>query len=141
MIDQIATNFMMIALSIGDVAISVHNNFNLDNLSGMFIPWGKVTVSKIASGEKVSEHEWDKKQRKFNFFKDKILAGKLFDTTIFVVSKGQGFPILIIDGVHRAIGIQKALIEKPQIKDDINLRVLFIESQNMSKLQDYQAIL
>lgn len=141
MIDPIATNFLIMAISVENVKLSVHHNFNLDNLGNMFIPWGKVQILEIASGERTSEHKWDQKQRKFNFFKDKILACKFFDTTIFVVSKGRESPMLIIDGVHRAIGIQKALIEKPQIKSKVNLRVLLIESQNMFKLKDYRAIL
>lgn len=141
MLDAIATNFLMMALSVGDVKLSVHNNFDLDKLGDMFIPWGKVTVSEIASGKKTSEHEWDRKQAKFNSFRDQILKYDFFDTTVFVVTKGENFPLLIIDGVHRAIGIQKALTENPGLKDKINLRVLLIESPNMDKLSDYQIIL
>lgn len=141
MLDEIATKFLIMSLSVGDVMFSVHNNFGLDRLSSMFIPWGKVKVFEIASGEKISEHEWDRKQGKFNFFRDQILKSGFFDTTIFVVTKGENFPLLIIDGVHRAIGIQKALIENPGLKDKINLRVLLIESSNMDRLSDYQVIL
>ncbi|OIP25328.1 hypothetical protein AUK11_00785 [bacterium CG2_30_37_16] len=141
MLDTITTNFLIMAISVGEVKLSVHNNFDLDQLGNMFIPWGKVTVSEIASGKKISEHEWDRKQAKFNFFKDRILKCKFFDTTIFVVTKGENFQLLIIDGVHRAIGIQKALIENSDLKDTINLRVLLIESSNMSRLPDYQVIL
>ena len=141
MLDAITTNFLMMALSVGDVKLSVHNNFDLDKLGDSFIPWGKVTVSEIASSKRISEHEWGRKQTKFNFFRDRILKCEFFDTTIFVVTKGENFPLLIIDGVHRAIGIQKALIENPGLKDKINLRVLQIESPNMIKLHDYHVIL
>lgn len=141
MLDTIATNFLKMALSVEDVKLSVHNNFGLNILGDMFIPWGKVKVSEIASGEKISEHEWDRKQAKFNFFKEVILKCERFDTTLFVIRKDENSPFLIIDGVHRAIGIQKALGEKPQIKDKINLRVLLIESVNMDKLSDYKKIL
>lgn len=141
MLDAIATNFLMTALSVGDIKLSVHNNFDLDKLGDIFIPWGKVTVSEISSGKKISEHEWDRKQAKFNFFKDRILKCEFFDTTIFVVTKGESFPLLIVDGVHRAIGIQKALIENPNLEDKINLRALLIESPNIDRLPDYQVIL
>lgn len=141
MLDTIATRFLMMALSVGNIKLSVHNNFDLNQLGDMFIPWGKVKVSEIATGEKISEHEWDRKQAKFNSFKDQILKCEFFDTTVFVVTKGEGFPFLIIDGVHRCIGIQKALIEKVQLKGNINLRILFIESQDMDKLQDYKNVL
>jgi len=141
MLDTIATNFLTMALSVGDVKPSVHNNFDLGKLGEMFIPWGKTKVFEIASGKKISEHEWDRKQAKFNFFKDRILKCEFFDTTIFIVTKGENFPLLIIDGVHRAIGIQKALTENPDLKDKINLRVLLIESPNMNRLHDYQVVL
>lgn len=141
MLDQIATNFLIMALSVGDISISVHNNFNLNLLGSMFIPWGKVTVDEIASGKRISEHEWEQKQKKFNFFRDKILGCEFFDTTIFIIRKEENLPSLIIDGVHRSIGIQKALLERPAVKSKINLRILLIESSNMDSLEDYRKVL
>lgn len=141
MLDQIATNFLVTALSVGEVNVSIHNNFDLKLLDGMFIPWGKVTVDEIASGKRTSEHEWVQKQKKFNFFKDQILKCNFFDTMLFIVGKDDKSPLLIIDGVHRALGIQKAVIERSNVKDKINLRILLIESPNMNKLEDYKKIL
>lgn len=141
MLDQIATNFLVMALSVGDVNVSIHNNFDLNLLGGMFIPWGRVTVNEIASGKKTSDHEWEQKQKKFNFFKDQILKCNFFDTTLFVVRKDNKSPSLLIDGVHRALGVQKAVFENPNIKAKINLRILLIESPNMNKLEDYKEIL
>lgn len=141
MLDQIATNFLIMALSVGDMKVSVHNNFDLSLLDKMFIPWGKVTVDEIASGKQISKHEWDQKQKKFNFFKNRILKCEFFDTTIFIVRKNENFPLFIIDGVHRAIGIQKAILEQPTVKDKINLRILLVESPNMDQLEDYKKIL
>lgn len=146
MLDQIATNFLNMALqaglSAGNLKISVFNNFDLDLLGSMFIPWGpKVKVIEIADGTKISDHEWEQKQNKFNFFKDHILKCEFFDTIIFIIRKAENSPFLIIDGVHRAIGLQKALLEFPKLKDRINLRILLIESINMDQLEDYKKVL
>lgn len=141
MLDSNATNFLTAALTVDNIQFSVHNGFDSSLLGEMFIPWGRVKVSEIASGEKTSEHEWDRKQEKFNFFRDVILRCEHFDTTLFVVRNSEKSPYLIIDGVHRAIGIQKALAGKPELATKINLRILLIESPNMSRLSDYQKVL
>jgi hypothetical protein len=78
-----------------------------------------------------------KKLRKINQSKQAVLENTFTDTTIFGMRKDETSPIVITDGIHRAIGIQKALNEDTSIKSKIYLRLLLFEGNRISELADY----
>mgnify|MGYP001483028251 CR=1 FL=1 len=48
---------------------------------------------------------------------------------------------MIIDGVHRAVGIYKGYLEKPCVENVTNILLVLFESQEIEKMQDYLKII
>lgn len=145
-IDENATGLLIGALAVGGIKNVVYiQKFDLDELPNLYSPWDGETVGELASCEKISENEREKKLERFNFFKECVLENKYTDTTIFAVRRNARYPIQIIDGIHRAVGIQKALIDqnvdKEVLKNKINLRILLVDSEDMIKYPDYIKLL
>lgn len=137
MIDQIATNFLNSALSVPQVKITLHKNYAPKMIETFYLPWDGETVKEIALEKKVSNHEWKKKKKLISFFRKAVRDNTYYEVPLIVVRKNANSPHLIIDGVHRTIGAIQAINEKGK---EVNFRILFIESEKMDLLYDYNRL-
>jgi hypothetical protein len=137
-IDQTATNVLHRTMS------SVNNfyylaRFNVDYLKNMYVMWqNKKSVLDLADDNQLPDHNKAQKLKMINYFKNAVLKNIYTDTTIFGMRKDENSPIVITDGIHRAIGIQKALLEDPSVRDKINLRILLFEGKDIASIPDYR---
>lgn len=135
-LDQNGTGafFMMISQLIGVSYLVV----DLNTLGNMHVVWqNKKTLSELSKDENIPNYEKVDKLRKINHFKKAVLENFYTDTTIFGMRKDDNSPVVISDGIHRAIGIQRAFMENPTIKEKITLRILLFEGNGIGKLEDY----
>jgi len=140
-IDKNATSFLNQAITVSGTTPTIYSRYDLDELGNMYVPWNGERVEELAMGERVSTHEWGDKIKKFNFFKKAASRDGYYEATIIAVRKNKNSPTLIIDGVGRAVGIKKAIIENPGRIKEINLIVFLIESEGIVKMLDYKKLL
>lgn len=126
-IDKNASAFIRQAIKNGGV-VTVYANSNINELKNFYVPWDCDKVNDLAHDKRNSEHEWTTKSSKFEYFRDRYINNPHQDVTIFA-ERLVGGPILIIDGVHRAVGLQKALNLQKSIEQHINLIVVLFELQ------------
>jgi hypothetical protein len=113
---------------------------DLDELQHMYIMWrqGK-TVLEYTTEQNIPEDDSKpEKIRKINQSKKAALENLFTDTTIFGMRKDENSPIVITDGIHRAIGIQKAINEDSTVKRKICLRLLLCDGEKIAELDDYR---
>ncbi len=67
-----------------------------------------------------------------------MLNNRFTDTTLIGMRKNKIFPIVIGDGIHRAVGIYKAYLRNNNIQDKLNLRLLIFEGEPISQFDDYK---
>lgn len=112
---------------------------NLSLLGDMYVMWrNKKTVLELVNDENIPKDKMGKKIHRIEFFKNVVLKNTHTDTTIFGMRKDQFSPIVIADGIHRSIGIQRALQVDPNIKEKITLRILLFEGVSIYSLDDYR---
>jgi len=140
-IDKNATSFLNQAIAVTGKTPVIHSQYNLDDLGDMYVPWDGEKVEELARGERISTHKWENKVKKFSFFKKSASREGHYEATIVAVRKDKNSPTLIIDGVGRAVGIKKAIIENPKRRKEINLIVFLIESEEIVKMLDYKRLL
>jgi hypothetical protein len=139
MIDTNATNFIKIFLQYAGVNFVYHSKYDLNALGTMYAPWqNQESVNDLATRQKTSAHNQKSKETQFEKVKNDVLNNQYTDTTIFAARPNDQAPILIIDGIHRAVGIQRAILQDPNIKSKINLRVFLIVGDPIKCLEDYQ---
>ncbi|MCL4365701.1 hypothetical protein M1437_00560 [Patescibacteria group bacterium] len=111
---------------------------NLDELSNMCVMWrDKKLLKEYLLDENIPNHQKDEKLRKINQSRKAVLENIYTDTTIFGMRKNANSPIVITDGIHRAIGVQRAVTEQPAVKEKICLRLLLFEGEGIASLDDY----
>src|SRR3989344_7710752 len=77
----------------------------LELIKDMFVNWrNKKTLNEMLEDGNIPDHEKTEKLRKINLVKKAVLENIYTDTTIFGMRKDTNTPIVIIDGIHRAIG-------------------------------------
>lgn len=140
-IDKNATSFLNQAITVAGKTPVIHFQYNLDDLGDMYVPWDGEKVEELARGKRISTHEWENKVKKFSFFKKAASREGYYEATIIAIRSGKDSPTLIIDGVGRAVGIRKVILENPARKNGINLIVFLIESQEVVNLPDYKRLL
>ena len=112
---------------------------DLNNLGSMRVIWrDRKTLTDYLKDENIPNHNKEEKLKKINQSKKVALMNLFTDTTIFGMRKDINSPIVISDGIHRGIGILRAFVEKPSIKEKIYLRLLLFEGEGISKLDDYK---
>lgn len=136
-IDTNATGFINIVLGRGNCVY--FNNLTMDELGQCFVMWrNKVTVKDMASDKsKIPDHNKSDKLKYIAFSEKNVLENNFTDTTLIGMRKNEASPIVIGDGIHRAIGIYKAYLSDNSIQDKLNLRLLLFEGESISKLDDY----
>lgn len=138
MIDQNASSLLAKFYGLADNVIYL-SHFDMDNLKDLFVCWrGKQTVLDYAHKDLLPEHEGEKKEKYVQFSKEMLLANKHTDTTIFVATPAINAQWMIFDGIHRAIGIQRAMDSNPEVRDKTNLRILLLVGQSISTDEDYR---
>lgn len=140
-IDQTATNFIRLAIKYNPFPF-LYPSYPIEKLKDFYVPWDGETVGELADGTKISEHNKEVKIKKFNEFKDLFLNNKHKELTIFAVTKEEENPILIIDGVHRAVGLQKSINKSKRLpKENINLILVLFKSRHIQCMPDYKKLL
>ncbi len=136
--DKNATILLANYYSLAD-SITYLKKFDLDRIKDFFVCWrGGLTVSEYAAKNLLQEHEGDKKEKYIEFAKDFALKNEHTDTTIFVVASSPTAQWMVFDGIHRAIGIQRAITADPSIKEKINLRILLLVGEKVSEDDNYK---
>ncbi|QQG40519.1 MAG: hypothetical protein HYV37_03040 [Candidatus Levyibacteriota bacterium] len=135
-LDQNATRAFSMMLSNSDqVSYFI---IDLDILGAMYVMWqNRKTLTELSQDKNIPNYEKEDKLRKINHFKKVVLGNLYTDTTIFGMRKDDNSPIVISDGIHRAIGIQRAFMENPTIKEKMTLKILLFEGNGLGKLEDY----
>ena len=138
MLDQNATGALHMMLNSMCSSITYLEKFDLEHLGKLYVIWrNRKTVNVLSNDENIPDYNKQEKLIKINFFKDATLNNIHTDTTIFAMRKDENSPIVITDGIHRAIGINKAIRESPKIIQKINLRILLFEGNGIQNLDDY----
>jgi hypothetical protein len=124
--------------------ISKAKNFHyfildLSQLGDMCVIWrDRKKITDYLKDENIPDHQKVEKLKKINQSKNMVLKNIFTDTTIFGMRKDTNSPIVISDGIHRAIGIQRAIVEQPSVKEKICLRLLLFEGPDVAELEDYK---
>ncbi len=141
-IDEIATRAFQAALCFNP-QITLLEKITPEELDNFFVMWREgntyYQVKDYAIAQKTSGDKWSDKKVKILFTKSAVLKSTYFDTTIILIQGLAKEPILIIDGIHRAIGIRMASLENKNVS--VNLRGILITSPNMSNcIADYSLL-
>ncbi len=137
-IENIATNVLIRSIAY-HTNLYYLVNFDLDNLQYMFVMWqNRKSIMDLTNNSNIPNHNKEDKIRKIEYFKNAVLQNRYTDTTLFAMRIDKDSPIVITDGIHRAISIQRALVEDPSIKEKINLRILLFEGKRFEELDDYR---
>ncbi len=136
-IDNNATGALYLMAGAG--AMPVYGIVNLDNLGAIYVMWqtGK-NIKDFLKDENIPDHHKDEKIKKINLCKKTILENYYTDTTVFGMRKNDASPIVITDGIHRAIGIYRAMVESPLVKSKVMLRMLLFTGEEVGGLEDYK---
>lgn len=135
---RIAQNFHNIALS-----LAPHPTIKKvvpDELKNYHVVWDGETVEELATGTKISEHNWNQKLAKINDFYKDFLAGNIKPTQILVAKDTDYSESLIIDGIYRAVGFYKAYLEDHSIISKTDFTYKFFESDKIRLMDDYGRI-
>ncbi len=135
---QTALSFYRIALSLAPNPID--KKVNPEELKNFYVVWDGETVYEIATGLKISVHNWSQKKAKINYFYSKFLGLNIKNTQIYVVKDTNYSESLIIDGVHRSIGFYKAYLKDPTITSKVNFTYKFFESNKIREMYDYHRL-
>ena len=127
-------------MTLGEANITYHEVKDITNLGKYYVMWrSRKNIEEMASDDSnIPENEPKKKLRKINFFMEAVLENTHTDTTIIGMRPNQNSPIVVGDGIHRAIGIFKAYLKENSIKKRVTLRLLLIEGQHITYLEDYK---
>lgn len=137
-LDENATGALRMIASNATKA-SYFSNVNLERLKEMYVIWrNRKSVLELSSDENIPEDNKEDKLKKINFFKHAVTNNSYTDTTLLTMRKDETSPIVITDGIHRSIGIIKALIKNPNIKKKVNLRIVLFEGGKIAELEDYK---
>lgn len=137
-LDQVALNFFNIAITLCPNPTLI--NCTKEWLSNCSVVWDGESISDLAIGLKISEHNWSTKLTKIDDFKNIFLSKKAKDTTILVVKDLNRKEKLIIDGIHRSVGYFKALQENESAAKNINFKAIFFESEKICEMYDFKRI-
>ena len=135
---RIAQNFHDIALTFAPNPII--KKVVPEELKNYHVVWNGETVEELATGKKISEHNWDQKIAKINDFYKGFLAGNIKSTQIFVAKDSGYSGSLIIDGIHRSVGFYKAYLEDPSVVLKTDFTYKFFESDRIRLMGDYARI-
>jgi len=136
-LDNNATGALLMMIS--TASNFIYTIIDLNNLGSMRVMWrDRKTLTDYLKDENIPNHNKEEKLKRINQSKKIALMNLFTDTTIFGMRKDINSPIVISDGIHRAIGILRAFVEKPSIKEKICLRLLLFEGEGISKLDDYK---
>ena len=136
--DVNATRALEMALS-KSTTIQYLKSVGIKHLGEMFVMWrNKKSIHELSEDKNIPNHNKKAKLEKIEFFKRKILENSFTDTTLFGMRKNKDSPIVIIDGIHRAIGIYKAYLNDKQIEKKVCLRILLCDGENIAELDDYK---
>lgn len=127
-------------MTLGKANITYHEVNDIVNLGKYYVMWrNRKNIEEMASDDSnIPKHELKKKIGKINFFMETVLENIYTDTTIIGMRPDQNSPIVVGDGIHRAIGIFKAYLKENSIKNRVTLRLLLIEGQHIAYLEDYK---
>lgn len=139
--DEIATNFIRQAIEYNSNP-RLFSHYSLEVIKDFYVPWDGEKVGELADGTKISLDKKEEKEKGFNYFKNLFLEDKQKELTIFAITKGDDDPVLIIDGVHRAVGLQRAINKsKGLLNNKINLILVLFKSLNFHKMPEYIRLL
>lgn len=112
---------------------------DIDEIKKLNVMWRNgQTVEELSDNETLlKQHEGTEKLMKVEMVATSVKKNIYTDTTVFGIRKNNTSPIVITDGIHRVIGIFKAISKDPSIKNKICLRILLCESPNFNQLEDY----
>ncbi len=104
-------------------------------LGELYVMWrnGK-KIKELANDDKFLGEHLDK----VNLVYEAVKNNQFTDTTLFGMRSSENSPIVITDGIHRAIGIYKALEENAKLRDLIWLRLLLFTDKKISLSDDYK---
>lgn len=136
--EQIAQNFHNLALSLAPIP-SIKKVVP-EELKNYYLVWNGETVEEIATGAKISEHNWSQKITKIDNLCKDFLDGKIKQTQIFVVKDTNRSEMLIIDGIHRSVGFYKAFLKDPTVNSKTNFTYKLFESDRIREMGDYKRI-
>ena len=132
-----ASGALTMALSVSNQCRCLHH-ICLEDLKKFYVMWrNKLTVLELSNEESLPEHERGIKLQKIKYFEKVALSNTYTDTTIFAMRPRENTPVVIIDGIHRSIGIVSALKKNTNIQKKINLRMILFEGKDIEFLQDY----
>lgn len=139
MLDTNATGALHMMLSSNTLSkISCYEKFDLEKLGELYVMWrNRKNVNELSVDENIPDHNKKEKLDKISFFKNAVLNNFYTDTTLLAMRKDSNSPIVITDGIHRALGINRAIIEKPDLIKKINLRLILFEGEGIQNLEDY----
>lgn len=139
-VEQIAQNFRNQALSLAPNP-SIQKVIPEALKDFLLIVWNGETVQEIATGKKISEHEWARKLAKIDSICDDFLNGKIKQTQILVVKDASRPDMCVIDGVHRSVGFYKAFLKDQTVVSKTDFTYEFFESDQIRQMHDYHRIL
>lgn len=134
--DNNATGAFLMMASTG--AMATYNDINLNDLDKMFVMWQTGgSLATFLNDKNIPDHGKEEKLKKIDFCKKMILKNYFTVTTIFGMRKNETSPIVITDGIHRAIGIYRAIMEDPLVIEKITLKILLFTGEKIAELPDY----
>jgi len=135
-LDVNATAFIIRAINKSSTCLYI--DLSLDKLGEMFVQWrNKKTVSEMALDVNIPDHQKVDKLEKINRVKESISGSIFTNTTIIGMRKDQDSPIVIFDGIHRSIGIYRAVSNDQELNDKICLKLLLFEGEKIGTIPDY----
>jgi hypothetical protein len=113
--------------------------YSVDEISDFFVMWrNKKKISELVDESNIPEYEKQDKVKSIDFFKDAFINNSHTVTTLFAMTTNMNAPIVVTDGIHRAIGAYKAFNEEPKIISTLELKVLLLIGEDIASLDDYR---
>lgn len=110
-----------------------------NELGNMYVIWrDKKKIAEYLKDKNIPSHNKLEKIRKINQSKTAVLKNLFTDTTLFGMRPDDNRPIVISDGIHRAIGVYRALKIDPSIERKLCIRLLLFEGSEIANLEDYR---
>ena len=109
-------------------------------LKDCFVIWrNKKTIHEMATNdENIPKHNQEEKIDKIKLVEKSVRKNEFTDTTLFGMRKDRNSPLVITDGIHRAIGIYKVLLKNPKLKEKMMIRLLLVEGDHIENIDDYR---
>ena len=116
----------------------IYAELEFSELAEMYVVWhNKKTIKEMIHDKNIPEHNKSDKLKKIEYSKIAATENVYTNTSLFAMAPTKESPLVIIDGIHRAIGLYRAFNENPKIQNKTSIMCLLGYGSVISNIDDY----